>query len=81
MHRRLTAPLGGEEAHCLIGVFAEAQQVADDTPVKEGAVFVGVGEVGRLQVEVAELVEYVARRFQLLVGGGADVEDKQDWLP
>ena len=55
------APLGGEEAHCLIDVFAEAEQVADDAAVEEGAVGVGVGEVGGLEVEVAELVEYRLR--------------------
>ena len=55
------APLGGEQAYCLIDVFIEAEQVADDTAVKEGAVFVGVGEVGGLEVEVAELVEYRLR--------------------
>jgi len=43
MHRRLGAPFGGKEADGLVDVLAEAEQIADDAPVQEGAVGVGVG--------------------------------------
>ena len=39
------APLGGEEADCLIDIKVEAEEVADYALVEVGAVGVGVGEV------------------------------------
>ena len=65
--RRLCAPLGGEAPHCGVGVLVEAEEVADDAPVQEGAVGVCVREVGGLQVFVTELVEDGLSRAQLLI--------------
>ena len=39
------APLGGEEADCLIDAVVEAEEVADYALVEVGAVGVGVGEL------------------------------------
>ena len=72
--RRLCAPLGGETPHCGVGVLIEAEEVADDAPVQEGAVGVGVREVGGLQVFVTELVEDGLSRAQLLIREGAEVQ-------
>ena len=57
MHGRFGAPLGGEAADCLVDIFAEAQEIADDATVQEGAVGVGVCEVGGHQIFVPELLE------------------------
>ena len=53
----LGAPFGGEAADGGVGGFVEVEEVADDAAVEEGAVRVGVGEVGGLEPEGAELVE------------------------
>ena len=53
----LGAPFGGEAADGDIGGFVEVEEIADDAAVEEGAVGVGVGEVGGLELEGAELVE------------------------
>ena len=75
MHRRLGAPLSGEAAYGAVGVFVEAQQVADYAAVQQGAVGVGVGQVGGHQVQLAELVEDALGGGKLPVAQGAEVED------
>ena len=57
MHRRLGAPLGGYQADGAVDVLVKAQQVADDAAVQQGAVGVGVGQVGRLQFQGAKLIK------------------------
>ena len=57
MDGRFGAPLPRQPPHSPVHVLAEAQQVADYPAVQQGAVGVGVGQVGGLQVEAAELVE------------------------
>ena len=49
--------LAARRRTAIIGGFVEAEEVADDAAVEEGAVGVGVGEVGGLELEGAELVE------------------------
>ena len=71
--RRLPAPLGGEAAHCDVGVFVEAQEVAYDAPVQESAVGVGVREVRGFQVFVSELVEDGLSRAQQIIREGTEV--------
>ena len=68
--------LAARKRTSLIDIFAEAEQVADYAAVEQGAVGVGVGEVGGLEVEVAELVEYRLRGLQLLVAERAKVENE-----
>ena len=43
----LGAPLLRQPPHAPVDIIAEAQQVADDAAVQQGAVGVGVGQVGR----------------------------------
>lgn len=43
---RLGAPFGGEAADCYVDLLVEAEEIADDAPIQEGAVGVGVGKVG-----------------------------------
>ena len=57
MHRRLGAPLGGYQPDGAVDVLVKTQQVADDAAVQQGAVGVGVGQVGRLEFFAAELVK------------------------
>ena len=57
MHRRLGAPLGGKAADGGVGRLIKAEQVADHAPVEQRAVRVRIGQVGRLKLEGAELVE------------------------
>ena len=75
MDGRLGAPLGGEAADGAVHFLAEAQQVADDAAVQQGAVGVGVGQVGGQQVQLAKLVEDGLGGGKLLVAEGAEVED------
>ena len=62
MYGRLGAPFGGEAAYGLVDLLAVAEEIADDAAVEEGAVGVGVGEVGGQKVLVAELVEDLLSR-------------------
>ena len=55
------APFGGEAADGLVGFFVEAQEVADDAAVEDGAAGVGVREVGRLQLFGAVFVGSLLR--------------------
>ena len=74
MHGRLRAPLGGETADGLVDLLVEAEEIADDAAVEEGAVGVGVGEEGGEQVLLAELVENHFSHEKLLVGEAAEVK-------
>ena len=75
----LGAPLGGQAADGAVHVLAKAQQGADYTAVQQGAVGVGVGQVGGQQVQLAELVEDAPGGGKLLVAKGAEVEDGEDF--
>ena len=78
MYRRLCAPLGGQPSHRLVSGVVEAEEIADDAPVQEGAVGVGVREVGGLQLFVSELVEDGLGRAQLLIREGAEVQTERE---
>ena len=71
------APLGGEAAHSLIDAFVEAEQVADNAAVEQGAVGVGVGQVGGFQLPVAEVVEDGLGGGKLVVAEDAEVQDRE----
>ena len=71
------APFGGEAADAFVGFFVEAQEVADDAAVEEGAVGVGIRQVGRLKLFVSELVEDRFCRFQLIVAKGTEVQHSE----
>ena len=77
MHRRFGAPLGGQTAHGSVDLLIEAEQVADHSPVQEGAVGVCVREVGGFKLLVPNLVEDGLGRTQLLGAQGAEVQDAQ----
>ena len=70
----LGAPFGGEAADGYVGGFIEAEQVAADAAVEEGAVGIGVGEVGGLELEVTEFVENRFGAAELVVAEGVEVE-------
>ena len=71
----LGAPFLGEAADGPVSCFVEAEQVADDATVQEGAVGVGVGQVGGHEVAFAKVVEDVFGGGKLPVGKRAEVED------
>ena len=73
----LGAPFGGEAADGLVGGAVEAEEVADDVLVEQGAVRVCVRDVGGLEFFVPELLEDVFRFVQLVVAQGAEVEHRQ----
>ena len=77
MHRRLGAPLGGKLADSAVGVLIEPKQVAHHPTVQQGAVGVGVGQVGRPEVQFLELVEDGLGRGQLVIGKGTDIQDEE----
>ena len=68
------APFGGEATDGCVGLFVEAQVVADDAAVEVGAVGVGVREVGGLQLFVAEFIEDELRHDELVVAEGVEVQ-------
>ena len=45
MHRRFSAPLGGQAAHAHVCVLIEAEEFADDAAVQQSTVGVGVSQV------------------------------------
>ena len=51
------APFFSQAADALVNGFVEAEKVADYAAVQKGAVWVGVGQVGRHQFFVAEFLE------------------------
>ena len=71
------APFGGQAAYGLIDGIVKAEEVADYLAVEEGAVGVGIGQVGRHQLTVAEVVEDGLGGVQPVIGEGAQVKDRQ----
>ena len=82
MHGRLSAPLGGEAADCFVDIFAEAQEIADYAPIQEGAVRVGVCEVGG-QTDPCRGTPRICslRREQLFIGEAAEVQGRGETPP
>ena len=77
MHRRLSAPFGGQAAHGNVGLLLEAEELTDHSSVQKSTVGVGVRDVGGLQLHVPEFVENGLRGPQLLLFEGAEVKDGQ----
>ena len=73
LHRRLGAPLGGKLADGVVGILAEPQQVAHHPTVQQSAVRVDVGQIGRPEIQFAELVEDGLGCGQLVSGEGAEI--------
>ena len=61
------APFRTETANRAVDVLIKAQQIADHLAVEESAVGVGVGQVGGLEIFVAEVFEDGFRGGQLPV--------------
>ena len=77
MHRRLSTPFGGQAAHGFVGLLVEAQELTDHSSVQKSAVWVGVREVGGLQLYIPEFVENGLGGAQLLLAEGAEIKDGQ----
>ena len=52
----LGAPLLGQSPHSPVDILVATQQVADDAAVQQGAVGIGVGQVGGHHAQSVELV-------------------------
>ncbi len=74
MHRRLGAPLGGKAADCFVDILAETEKIADDAPIQEGAIGVGVREVGGLKHLVSKLIEDSLSYIYLLLAESSGVQ-------
>ena len=75
MDGRLEAPRKCEATNEVVDMLVEAEKVADDAAVEKGPVGVSIGEIGRLEFQIAELVKDGLGSGKLGIGEGAEVED------
>ena len=73
----LGAPFLGEATNGPVSCFVEAEKIGDDATVEQGAVGVGVGQVGGHEVAFAKIFEDVLGGGKLFVRQGAEIEDRE----